>query len=507
MKAKMNSRFTRALVMITVICLTVCMLSTAVLAANDAVTACAKGVVQINLIYTNDDNQERCVSSGTAFLINDTTLLTCYHVVTLDSDDLAELAADYGKSVAEIQNRLSITVTVSRDLTIPATYVNGSAEVDYAIVKMSQSLPTKTPLTLRHSSEVSQTENVWTVGFPVMDTLLQSYSTYTEDDVNIANGSVTKIAMGINMYSGANTEYIQTNCNMDLGNSGGPMVDENGYVVGISQGVWTWADSDVSTAEYYNAIAIDEIINTLDMLGIVYNVSTGSGSDEVVTTEPAETQAPTQAATEAPTTAATLPPMTQDDNTGSESNGTGMILVIAAIAVVVIIVVVIVILMSGNKKKAAPAPAAVPVGAAPRPIPPTPPAPSGFSAPPTYPVQDAGETSVLGGGAGETTVLSRNAVNGGTLTRKRTGETITINADQFVIGRERKSTNYCISDNSSVSRTHARLSVRGGVTYLTDMNTANGTFVNGVKVMPRQEIALKSGDKITLADEDLEYKN
>ena len=104
-------------------------------------------------------------------------------------------------------------------------------------------------------------------------------------------------------------------------------------------------------------------------------------------------------------------------------------------------------------------------------------------------------------------MLSRNAVNGGTLTRKRTGETITINADNFVIGRERKGSNYCIADNSSVSRSHVKLSVRGGVTYLTDLGAANGTFVNGVKVVARQEVALKNGDKITLADEDLEYKN
>ena len=124
---------------------------------------------------------------------------------------------------------------------------------------------------------------------------------------------------------------------------------------------------------------------------------------------------------------------------------------------------------------------------------------------PTAPISGAGETTVLNQGAGETTVLSKN-VNGGTLTRKRNGEVIKISAEQFVIGRERKSVNYCISDNSSISRTHVKLEVRNGVTYLTDMGAANGTFVNGVKAMPRQEIALKNGDKITLADEDLEYK-
>ena len=118
---------------------------------------------------------------------------------------------------------------------------------------------------------------------------------------------------------------------------------------------------------------------------------------------------------------------------------------------------------------------------------------------------NAGETTVLNQDAGETTVLSRN-VNGGTLIRKRNGEKITISNEKFIIGRDRKAVNYCISDNSSISRSHVTLEVRGDVTYLVDMNAANGTFVNGVKAMPRQEIALKDGDKITLSDEDFEYK-
>ena len=509
MKTKFTSRLARVFVMAMVICMMAAfMLPTTALAANDAVTATSKGVVQINLVYTDDFGTEHTVSSGTAFLINDTTLLTCHHVVTLSAEDLDTLAANVGKTATEVQSRLSITVTVNRDMTIPANYVNGSAEVDFAIVRMSQSLPTKTPLSLRRSSKVAQTEAVWTVGFPVMDALLQSYNTYTEDDVNIANGTVTKIAMGVNMHSGANTTYIQTNCNMDMGNSGGPMVDENGYVIGISQGVWSWSDSTVSTAEYYNAIAIDEVITALDSLGITWTEGTGSAdpaptqptANEPENSEPASTQ---PVATEPVATLPTLP-----DN-GKEEGGLDMIwIILAAVAVVVIIVIIVVVVMVGGKKKVPAAVTMPSVAPAPPVRPMTPPANGGFAPPPTHPVQDAGETTVLGGsGAGETTVLSRNAVNGGSLIRKRTGETVAINADQFVIGRERKGVNYCIADNNSISRNHIRLSVRGGVTYLTDLNAANGTFVNGVKVMPRQEIALKNGDKITLADEDLEYKS
>lgn len=183
-------------------------------------------------------------------------------------------------------------------------------------------------------------------------------------------------------------------------------------------------------------------------------------------------------------------------------SSTTIILIVAAVAVIAVIAVVVVVLSKGKKK----APAPVSGGYTP-PVPPVnnAAAKGGFSAPAYTAPVGAGETTVLTQDAGETTVLSRN-VNGGSLVRKRTGETVAINAERFVIGRERKTANYCVADNSSISRSHVTLTVRGGITYLTDMNTANGTFVNGVKVVPRQEIALKNGDKITLSDEEFEYK-
>lgn len=499
MKTTKTSRLARVMVMALAVCMIACLvLPLTAEAANDAVNDCRYGVLQVKLNYIDDNNTPNTVSAGTGFLINDNTLITCHHVVNLSNSDLEDLAEAVGKTVAEVQSRLNITVTVSRDVTIAASKLTESFEMDFSILRLSSSLQGKTPLAIRPSAEVKQTESVYTIGFPSLGALLQSYNTYTSDDATITQGVVNKIAIGVNMHSGANTNYIQTSCNLDYGNSGGPMVDENGYVIGISQGVWSWAED--STTEYYNAIAIDQVTEVLDALGIIYisaNTAEPEPTQAPVVTPPPATQAPVVTAPPA-----TLPPIEVPEEPAG--NNMGLILIIAAVAVVVIVVVVVV-LVAGKKKPAAPAP--VPTPAAPPVRPVTPPTNSGFAAPPTYPVQGAGETTVLGGGAGETTVLSRASVSGGTLIRKRTGETVAINAEQFVIGRERKGVNYCISDNSSISRNHVRLTVRGGTTYLTDLNAANGTFVNGVKVMPRQEVALKNGDKITLADEDLEFKN
>lgn len=57
-----------------------------------------------------------------------------------------------------------------------------------------------------------------------------------------------------------------------------------------------------------------------------------------------------------------------------------------------------------------------------------------------------------------------------------------------------------------VSRKHARISVEGGVIYLTDLNSSSGTRLNGEKLIPAQRRVVKAGDKIEFADIGAEIK-
>ena len=90
MKTKMNARLTRALVAALVVCMLACtMLSTVAFAANQAVNDAKLGVLQVNLMYTDDANNNVNLKSGTGFLINDNTVLTNFHVTNLDADQMA----------------------------------------------------------------------------------------------------------------------------------------------------------------------------------------------------------------------------------------------------------------------------------------------------------------------------------------------------------------------------------------------------------------------------------
>ena len=493
MKTIKKARLTRIVVLAMVICMAVSLLlPTTALAANTAVNDAKNGVVQVCVTYTDDAGSVEDLFSGTGFLINDNTVLTCNHVVTLTAGELAALAEVYQKTVPEFQSRLKIAITVSRDVTIDATVINSSATMDFAILRLSTSLQGKKALAIRSSATVEQTEHVFAIGFPDISSDSQSFSTYTSEDATTAEGVVNKNGA----YFDANVKYLQTSCELDFGNSGGPMVDENGNVIGLCAG---YLDSAASAV--YFAVCIDQVTEVLSALGIPYTPATSQPVVEP-TTEP--TTEPTEEEPPATTVPVLPPPDIPDDFVDNDpvepKSNMGLILIIAAVAVAVVVIIVVVVVAGGKKKPVAP------------PMPPAPPAPpmpsrGGFEPAPTTPIQGVGETTVLNAGAaGETTVLSRN-VNGGTLIRKRTGETVNVNQESFVIGRERKDVNYCIADNTAVSRIHAKLIVRNGVTYLTSMTDKNGTFVNNTKVMRNQEVALKNGDHITLANEELEYRN
>ena len=125
---------------------------------------------------------------------------------------------------------------------------------------------------------------------------------------------------------------------------------------------------------------------------------------------------------------------------------------------------------------------------------------------PQKPVDDgAGETSVLNEGAGETTVLGAN-IPGAVLIRKKNNERITITKAEFRIGKERRKVDYCISDNTNVSRTHANVVFKDGEFFIVDKNATNGTSVNGTSVAKGGERKLVNNDVIKLADEEFQFK-
>ncbi len=101
------------------------------------------------------------------------------------------------------------------------------------------------------------------------------------------------------------------------------------------------------------------------------------------------------------------------------------------------------------------------------------------------------------------TVLLRPAVSGTVIRRLSgiggTAETIPISYYPFLIGKQESLADYILKEDT-VSRLHARLDRRDETYWLTDLNSTNGTAVNGRALEANEVIQLHIGDTVDLAD-------
>lgn len=495
--------------LVAVICMLFAMNLTA-FAASDATPAVAEarnGIIQVRLYYVDNAGNSYCLQTGSGFLLGAssgaTTVITNHHVISLTDEDKAYWTETFGVDFFNSNEvNMEARVAVKRDVEIVTSYVNGSEQTDFAILELAQPIYDRAPLKVANSDELVETQNVYALGFPGAASTAEDDSVYTVEDVTISNGIVGKFQT-IN-----NIEFILHNAELGRGNSGGPLVDSNGAVVGVN--TLTYADD---AARYYSSIEINEIASVLDALGIAYEKADGVAPAPEPTPEPTPEPAPAPEPTPEP---APAPEPTPEPTpaVAEVEEGPNMLLIggiAGGVALVAVVVVLVVVLSKKNKKPVTPA-APISMGG---PVPPVPPVPKAGQAPVppsfsnTMSMMDtgAGETSVLGGGAGETSVLGGGAMQPmATLIRKKNGETANITKPLFIIGKERQKVDFCVPDNNSVSRNHANIICKGGVYYLVDKNSTNYTFVNGNKLNPNQEVKLNSGDKIKLADEEFEFR-
>lgn len=524
--------------------------------ANAAVNEARNGVLQINLLYVDQNGNEHLIQGGSGFLIGETSgaehVLTNAHVVEMDNESRQIATERFGVDFFNNNNlNMKIQVVVMRDVTIDATIERSSAEMDFAVLKLEQPIYDRAPLAINSQTDsVEATSQVYALGFPAVLELGQDTTYYTSDDVNVTAGIVSKSTTLDNI------NYIQHSATLSEGNSGGPLVNQKGEVVGLNR---------IGIADmYYYSIHMAEITKVLDALGINY---TEAGPSPVPTPEPDPSPVPNPdvvvdktalstaiadaksvqtlqadqytadsmmvlgtavSAAEAVMNDATATQSAvdmalsniQSAKSGLQEASSGpsvmLIVIIVAVVVVLIIVIVLIVVLAGGKKNKKPAAQSNMGGTIPNYQPPRPavaPSPVGVTS--TVPnfnnmgmsSEGAGETSVLNQGAGETSVLGGGgAAVSASLTRVKTGEHINITKQIFKVGKERSKVDYCIPDNNSISRHHASIINRGGVFYLVDMKSTNFTFLNGNKVAAEQEMKLNSGDRFKLADEEFEFR-
>jgi len=92
------------------------------------------------------------------------------------------------------------------------------------------------------------------------------------------------------------------------------------------------------------------------------------------------------------------------------------------------------------------------------------------------------------------------------LVRRSTGEEFPIEEGSYIIGSGgKKHVDILITGNPAISHTHAQIVKMDGAVYIEDLNSTNGTFVNGEE-LKGTGCALLDGMRITLANEEFIYE-
>ena len=139
---------------------------------------------------------------------------------------------------------------------------------DYAILRAARPVTECKPLPIRSSESVKQGETVVALGCPaVVDDLS---ATVGSNDITATRGTVARHMV---MSAAGNTNVLLHDAVISGGNSGGPLIDENGNVIGLN----TYGIVD----SYSCAIYSEYVTQALDQMGIPY--MTAGSSISVVT--------------------------------------------------------------------------------------------------------------------------------------------------------------------------------------------------------------------------------
>jgi len=277
--------------------------------------------------YQRIGNEEILYGNGTCFFIGETSknpeyVVTNHHVVEEFLGDgagesTAELfAAEDGLYIYELKGIMRVHFDANNS--VEAYLVAYDEQADLAILRLETPTDKRTALKLKEPTEDMVGSTVYVVGYPgISDSdITDPVSQWGPEDASVTTGSISRLVT----TSGTGVKRVQVDAAIRMGNSGGPLVDTDGNVIGINSRYITGSNEQI-----YEAVNVAELKALCKANDIPFAEA------------------------------------------GSNANMTWIAAALGAVAVIVIVLVLVL-----RKKKAAPAPAPVSVAA---PVAPAPGAP------------------------------------------------------------------------------------------------------------------------------------
>ncbi len=175
--------------------------------------------------------QQEAEGMGSGFIINtDGYILTNYHV---------------------IEGATEVTVTLSDGQEVTASVVNYDSDQDVAMIKINEDVEVPGVVELGDSDALQPGEEVLAIGNPLSKELSST----------LTKGIVSALNRSIETQTGVSTNLIQTDTAINSGNSGGPLINTKGEVIGIN----TLKASDGAEGIGF-AIPINDVKEKIDSL-------------------------------------------------------------------------------------------------------------------------------------------------------------------------------------------------------------------------------------------------
>lgn len=478
------------------------------------------GIVEIMSGFYDPQGNFHKLKSGSGFLIrntdNETYIVTNRSIVMISDEAKTMYCAEKGIIIDYNLPTTVIKVIVKGDVSVEVEVVAESEEKNFCILNTQNVVSEKNALRLEDSTKLQPEDVIYAMGFPNKENL-----EYIPEEV--------ECNLGVIKDSELNSQgvlYIQHTAQITDGSIGGPLLNKAGYVVGVNCQVTLENGTVVNCA-----LPIGEIIEVLNNFAISYDSSLRDKwnfeleqlyeeCNQLSTSENYKSESITKlqeslelvkkleekekiSIEEIEDTYMKL--KEAKDALVPKMDTKQLIIYVLAgcIAAAFVWLLILIVLKYVNKKQTANA-----IGNQ-----------QAVREPQTMGQQkDARQSQTM-----EQSQTMRHITNnvqtqpmyeqrqesyvqqGKTheiqLLQKRTGNAVPITVERMIVGKSSTKADFSIPDNKMVSREHAVFQQQKGKIYVCDLQSSNGTFVNGKRIPAEKFIEIKVGDEVVFANE------
>lgn len=421
------------------------------------------------ILFKAHDKIHLVVAHGSGYAIsNDGTLITNNHVVNMPVDELYTIKQQFEGLMQGDNLGVFIVTSIDPEFKVyRADVVDSKKDKDLAILKV-QGLSTQA-LKFASIEHIQQTDDVTAIGFPATS---DEFAKGLDDPKSYVRPATEKGSLK-KQITIDDVNLWEHSVNITGGNSGGPLINQCAEVVATNVSGLQYGEVTLTAG----AVSLTELLPLLKSNNIQFQQSNTKCNPNAVATT--QTTTPATQTTTKPTSASETA-TSQNKPTILGMDSTIFWIILGGLILVLLVAIVLLAMRKKDVPAPPPSPATKPVVPPPPPVPPAP------------QPQFGGTHQSFGSAKTEHTSEKTIHLNG--------NYPITLRENTpFTVGRDPNS-NLVISNNKVSSR-HIQLIYKNNQVFVTDLQSTNGTFINGHRISG--EVALQQGDTLSLTKENI----